>query len=245
LGPLQSALLLAEDPKKKESPEDKDTSPGSTPPEPDDEDKKSKEADKKPQPEHYHVVVTPENFFDVSTLPLRMLVHRTALWFMNFMIPSLEFNWKDFCRGAEEAVKAVHEHLASGDVNELDGLVTRSLMEELQKDASPHEADKEEWSQPPRLLDVNVVALFSSRAVPPNEDTDASGIVLTPLVKVHEEYRYKSSEQPRHTIRLLKWEFELRIPTDGMPTDWRGDGWKISSLEKSWFLRKVDQPPKD
>ena len=38
----------------------------------------------------------------------------------------------------------------------------------------------------------------------------------------------------------LRWEFELRIPTDGMPTDWRGDGWKISSLEKSWWLGRND-----
>lgn len=33
-------------------------------------------------PRFYEVIVTPQNFIDVSTLPLRSVVHRTALWFV-------------------------------------------------------------------------------------------------------------------------------------------------------------------
>lgn len=237
---VQNSLLLAEDPKpvKNSTQEDKETSDTSSEAPQNDKGKKPEEPEK-PKPDHYSVVVTPEIFLDVSTLPLRMLVHRTAIWFMNFMFPSLEWKWSDFSLGAEQAVRAVYGHLASQDLEQLRGLVTNSLLQELRKEGSLHDGKDENWSEPPRLLEVQVIALFSSRVAPPNEDSELSALVLTPLIKVHEEYQYKGSKEPRRTIRLLKWEFELRISQDGGPRDWAGNGWQICSLEKRWFLQKL------
>eukprot|EP00913_Durusdinium_trenchii_P008679 g8152.t1 len=67
------------------------------------------------------------------------------------------------------------------------------------------------------------------------EEADNSGvsvIQLTPLVKVHEEYWYEEDE-PRWTIRLLRWRFEQRISEEEM-----GE-WQIASLEEKWFREKL------
>jgi hypothetical protein len=68
------------------------------------------------------VVVTPEIFLDVSTLPLRMLVHRTAIWF----VPRLQ-------RDSE------HSGPPSTSVN--DHLI-------LQPQADPDESHAEKWVCP-------------------------------------------------------------------------------------------------
>eukprot|EP00435_Cladocopium_sp_Y103_P034542 s427_g8.t3 len=224
---------------KRRDKEASETSPSGEAPE-DGKGKKPEKPEKpdKPKPDHYSVVVTPENFLDVSTLPLRILVHRTAIWFMNFMFPSLELKWSDFSLGAEQAVRAVYEHLASKELEQLRGLVTNSLLQELRKEGSLHDGKDEKWSEPPRLLEVQVIALFSSRAVPPNEESHCRTMGHILWGEVHEEYHYEGSKEPRRTIRLLKWEFEQRISQDGGPGDWTGTGWQICSLEKRWWLSR-------
>eukprot|EP00913_Durusdinium_trenchii_P032142 g30099.t1 len=109
-----------------------------------------------------HVAITPKDFVDASTFPVRMMVHHTALRFLNYMVPNLKWNWKDFSRGAEQAIRTVHEHLATGDVESLRGLLTDGLLEELKQPESPHHTEKEEWCKPPRLMEINVLGLFSS-----------------------------------------------------------------------------------
>mmetsp|Transcript_23480 Transcript_23480/g.48290 ORF Transcript_23480/g.48290 Transcript_23480/m.48290 type:complete len:167 (+) Transcript_23480:57-557(+) len=72
----------------------------------------------------YKVCITSEDFFNVSTLPVRAVVHRSALWFMNFMFPQLDLKWGPFAEGAEQAVRCVYELLGQESFEELDGLVT-------------------------------------------------------------------------------------------------------------------------
>ncbi|CAK9055473.1 unnamed protein product [Durusdinium trenchii] len=64
------------------------------------------------------------------------------------------------------------------------------------------------------------------------DNSGVSVIQLTPLVKVHEEYWYEEDE-PRWTIRLLRWRFEQRISEEEM-----GE-WQIASLEEKWFREKL------
>lgn len=108
--------------------------------------------------------------------------------------------------------------------------MTESLLEELED--SKHLIEKESWSEPPKLIEVDTVALFSSRTVAPENKSDAPALRVTPIMKVLEEYSYKDGEKLRRVRRLLKWEFERRIHVD-RPAE---GSWQLCGVGQAWFL---------
>jgi len=171
----------------------------------------------------------PTNFVDVATTPLRHLSHSVAINVVNYMLP-FEWNWDEFSEGAEQAAKAVHSLLGEQDFSALRGLVTDSLLEELKE--SEHLVEKESWSEPPKLIEVDTVALFSSRTVAPEDKSDAPALRVTPIMKISEEYSYNDGDKSRRVRRLLKWEFERRIHVD-RPTE---GSWQLCGVGQAWFL---------
>eukprot|EP00930_Biecheleria_cincta_P063622 TRINITY_DN49165_c0_g1_i1.p1 TRINITY_DN49165_c0_g1~~TRINITY_DN49165_c0_g1_i1.p1 ORF type:complete len:229 (-),score=30.82 TRINITY_DN49165_c0_g1_i1:238-924(-) len=179
--------------------------------------------------EEVQLYLEPTNFLDVATTPLRHLSHSVAINVVNYMLP-FEWDWNEFSDGAGQAARAVHSLLGEQDFSALQGLVTNSLLGELE--GSKHKIEQENWLSPPKLIEVDTVALFSSRSVAPENDTDAPALRVTPMMKVLEEYSYKGSEKPRRFRRLLKWEFERRIHAD-RPAE---GSWQLSGVGHTWFL---------
>jgi len=179
--------------------------------------------------EEVKLYLEPTNFLDVATTPFRHLSHSVAINVVNYMLP-FEWDWNEFSDGAEQAARAVHSLLGEQDFSSLPGLVTDSLLEELE--GSKHLFEKESWLEPPKLIEVDTVALFSSRSVAPENISDAPALRVTPIMKVLEEYSYKGDEKPRRVGRLLKWEFERRIHAD-RPAE---GSWQLCGVGHTWFL---------
>lgn len=216
-------------------PEEAPSSDTGTPEDPKEQKRESKSQSDSDVTE-YKVCITSEDFFDVSTLPVRAVVHRSALWFMNFMFPQLDLKWGPFAEGAAQAVRCVHELLGKENFEELEGLVTPQLLQELRDQKGHHGTEKEDWAEPPRLESVAVMALLTSRSL--QEEGAPPGLVITPLIKVTERYLYKGSDKPRGVIRFVKWEFETRILNEGEggPAQWGSSGWQVRRLEEPWFM---------
>eukprot|EP00931_Biecheleriopsis_adriatica_P054659 TRINITY_DN32187_c0_g1_i2.p1 TRINITY_DN32187_c0_g1~~TRINITY_DN32187_c0_g1_i2.p1 ORF type:complete len:303 (+),score=71.31 TRINITY_DN32187_c0_g1_i2:35-943(+) len=173
------------------------------------------------------VVLETRNLLDIMTTPLRHGTHLITLSFVGLMVP-LEWSWSDFSDGAEQAVRAVHSLLGEEDFAALRGLLTEQLLQDL-RERDTKWAQAESWSAPPRLIEAEAVAVFSSRAMPAN-DHEAPAIRVTPLMKVLEEYHYEGEASPRRMRRLMKWEFERKVESDGpLP-------WQICSLGQQWFV---------
>lgn len=225
----------AKKPEEPRTPEEAPSSDTGTPEDPKEQKRESKSQSDSDVTE-YKVCITSEDFFDVSTLPVRAVVHRSALWFMNFMFPQLDLKWGPFAEGAAQAVRCVHELLGKENFEELEGLVTPQLLQELRDQKGHHGTEKEDWAEPPRLESVAVMALLTSRSL--QEEGAPPGLVITPLIKVTERYLYKGSDKPRGVIRFVKWEFETRILNEGEggPAQWGSSGWQVRRLEEPWFM---------
>jgi len=179
------------------------------------------------------VFVEASNISDVLTMPFRHATHRLTLGFTSMMVP-LEWNWSEFSDGAELAVSLVHGLLGKKDLAGLRELASDSLLQELRKaDESMHCSDKESWAQPPRLLEVVCMALYSSSAQAGDREGQLPCVRVVPLMRIEEEYHYEGEAKPRKVRRLLKWEFERKIEGSGPLA------WQLSQLgDAQWFCHK-------